>query len=178
MHAAFDRGSKKKLASTKLRHTIVPEVGDAIAKEHSMRSVREPNENCLRFSVKRYAVHALISLFLCRFPVIAHAQNASHSQPSDSPAATVTHLQPVRNIVLVHGAWVDGSGWRGVSDILIRDGFKVSIVQEPETSFEDDVAAVKRTLAVQNGPSIVRRYRRRISIQPSRVHSRQFAPPS
>ena len=42
----------------------------------------------------------------------------------------------VRNIVLVHGAWADGSGWKGVYDILVKDGFNVSIVQEPETSFQ------------------------------------------
>jgi hypothetical protein len=42
----------------------------------------------------------------------------------------------VRNIVLVHGAWADGSGWKGVYDILIKDGYNVSIVQEPETSFK------------------------------------------
>jgi hypothetical protein len=53
----------------------------------------------------------------------------------------------VRNIVLVHGAWADGSGWKGVYDILVKDGYKVSIVQEPETSFKDDVAATKRILA-------------------------------
>src|SRR4030088_3564836 len=61
----------------------------------------------------------------------------------------------VKNIVLVHGAWADGSGWRGVYDNLVRDGFKVSIVQEPETSFHDDVTAVKRILALQDGPSIL-----------------------
>jgi pimeloyl-ACP methyl ester carboxylesterase len=61
----------------------------------------------------------------------------------------------VRNIVLVHGAWADGSGWKGVYDILIRDGFKVSIVQEPETSFQEDVAATKRVLALQDGPCIL-----------------------
>jgi hypothetical protein len=47
----------------------------------------------------------------------------------------------VRNIVLVHGAWADGSGWKGVYDILVKDGYKVSIVQEPETSVKEDVAA-------------------------------------
>src|SRR4030081_3306494 len=61
----------------------------------------------------------------------------------------------VKNIVLVHGAWADGSGWRGVYDNLVRDGFNVSIVQEPETSFQDDVTAVKRVLALQDGPSIL-----------------------
>ena len=60
----------------------------------------------------------------------------------------------VKNIVLVHGAWADGSGWRAVYDNLVRDGFKVSIVQEPETSFEDDVAATltRRTRAQDPGP--------------------------
>jgi pimeloyl-ACP methyl ester carboxylesterase len=61
----------------------------------------------------------------------------------------------VRNIVLVHGAWADGSGWRGVYDILAKDGYNVSIVQEPETSFKEDVAATKRVLALQDGPCIL-----------------------
>jgi pimeloyl-ACP methyl ester carboxylesterase len=61
----------------------------------------------------------------------------------------------VRNIVLVHGAWADGSGWKGVYDILVKDGYNVSIVQEPETSFKEDVAATKRILALQDGPCIL-----------------------
>jgi pimeloyl-ACP methyl ester carboxylesterase len=61
----------------------------------------------------------------------------------------------IRNIVLVHGAWADGSGWKGVYDILVKDGYNVSIVQEPETSFKDDVAATKRALALQDGRCIL-----------------------
>ena len=61
----------------------------------------------------------------------------------------------VRNIVLVHGAWADGSGWKGVYDILVKDGYNVSIVQEPETSFKEDVTATKRILALQDGPCIL-----------------------
>jgi len=61
----------------------------------------------------------------------------------------------IRNIVLVHGAWADGSGWKGVYDILVKDGYNVSIVQEPETSFSEDVAATKRVLAQQGGPCIL-----------------------
>src|SRR6266699_3910778 len=61
----------------------------------------------------------------------------------------------VRNIVLVHGAWADGSGWKGVYDILVKDDYKVSIVQEPETSFKEDVAATKHILALQDGPCIL-----------------------
>src|SRR6202140_2333108 len=61
----------------------------------------------------------------------------------------------IRNVVLVHGAWADGSGWKGVYDILVKDGYNVSIVQEPETSFKEDVAATKRTLALQDGLCIL-----------------------
>ncbi len=61
----------------------------------------------------------------------------------------------IRNIVLVHGAWADGSGWKGVYDILAKDGYNVSIVQEPETSFDEDVIATKRVLALQDGPRIL-----------------------
>jgi pimeloyl-ACP methyl ester carboxylesterase len=72
-------------------------------------------------------------------------------------AALSAQNQPhrVRNIVLVHGAWADGSGWKGVYDILVKDGYNVSIVQEPETSFQEDVAATKRILALQDGPCIL-----------------------
>jgi len=66
-----------------------------------------------------------------------------------------TSSAPVKNIVLVHGAWADGSGWKGVYDILVKDGYTVSIVQEPETSFKEDVAATKRMLALQDGPCIL-----------------------
>jgi len=62
---------------------------------------------------------------------------------------------PIRNIVLVHGAWADGSGWKGVYEILAKDGYNVSVVQEPETSFRDDVSATKRVLAQQDGPCIL-----------------------
>jgi pimeloyl-ACP methyl ester carboxylesterase len=61
----------------------------------------------------------------------------------------------IRNIVLVHGAWADGSGWKGVYDILVKDGYKVSVVQEPETSFKEDVAATKRVIAQQDRPCVV-----------------------
>ena len=61
----------------------------------------------------------------------------------------------VRNIILVHGAWADGSGWKSVYDILVKDGYNVSIVQEPETSFKEDVAATKRVIDQQNGPCIL-----------------------
>jgi pimeloyl-ACP methyl ester carboxylesterase len=61
----------------------------------------------------------------------------------------------VKNVVLVHGGFVDGSGWQGVYDLLKKDGYNVSIVQNPTTSLADDVAVTKRTLAAQNGPVIL-----------------------
>lgn len=60
-----------------------------------------------------------------------------------------------RNIVLVHGAYADGSGWRGVYDILVKDGYTVSIVSQPLTSLTDDVAATKRVLDMQEGPVVL-----------------------
>ena len=63
--------------------------------------------------------------------------------------------EPVKNIVLVHGAFADGSGWRGVYDELTGRGYRVSIVQNPLTSFADDVAATRRVLNRQDGPVIL-----------------------
>ena len=63
--------------------------------------------------------------------------------------------EPLKNIVLVHGAWVDASGWKPVYDILTKEGFHVSMVQEPETSFADDVTAAKRILDLQDGPTLL-----------------------
>jgi len=59
------------------------------------------------------------------------------------------------NVVLVHGGFVDGSGWEGVYKILRKDGYEVSIVQNPTISLADDVAATKRIVAAQNGPVIL-----------------------
>lgn len=61
----------------------------------------------------------------------------------------------VRNVVLVHGGFVDGAGWEGVYRALRKDGYAVSIVQNPTTSLADDVAVTKRTVAAQNGPVIL-----------------------
>jgi pimeloyl-ACP methyl ester carboxylesterase len=62
---------------------------------------------------------------------------------------------PVKNIVVVHGAFADGSGWKPVYDILVKDGYNVTIVQEPLTSLEEDVAATKRILDRQPGQCIL-----------------------
>ena len=61
----------------------------------------------------------------------------------------------MKNIVLVHGGFVDGSGWEGVYRVLKQDGYDVSIVQNPTISLDGDVAATKRVLAGQDGPAIL-----------------------
>src|SRR6266852_3275123 len=61
----------------------------------------------------------------------------------------------MNNIVLIHGGFVDGSGWEGVYRTLKKDGYNVSIVQNPTLSLADDVAVTKRTLASQDGPVIL-----------------------
>ncbi len=60
-----------------------------------------------------------------------------------------------RNVVLVHGGFVDGSGWEGVYGILRRNSYAVSIVQHPTISLADDVAATRRAVSAQNGPMIL-----------------------
>jgi len=66
-----------------------------------------------------------------------------------------TPATAIKNVVLVHGGFVDGSGWKGVYDILSNDGYKVTVVQNPTTSLADDVAATRRAIAVQDGPAIL-----------------------
>jgi pimeloyl-ACP methyl ester carboxylesterase len=72
-----------------------------------------------------------------------------------SAAIAPARAEPVKNIVLVHGAFADGSGWHDVANILVKDGYTVSVVQEPLTSLADDVAATKRVLEMQQGPALL-----------------------
>src|ERR1700732_2934672 len=73
---------------------------------------------------------------------------STNAQSAPSPIADVT-------IVLVHGALIDGSSWRGVYDVLTKDGYRVSIVQPPLTGLDEDVAATRRVLDQQDGPVIL-----------------------
>jgi len=88
-----------------------------------------------------------IQRFLVSMTALMIAASAN-AQSAPSPTAAVT-------IVLVHGALIDGSSWRGVYDVLTRDGYRVRIVQEPLTSFDEDVGATKRVLDQQNGPVVL-----------------------
>lgn len=69
--------------------------------------------------------------------------------------ATASSSQRVKNVVLVHGGFVDGSGWEAVHRALAKDGYAVTIVQNPTTSLADDVAVTRRAIRAQNGPVIL-----------------------
>src|ERR1700731_420048 len=73
----------------------------------------------------------------------------------ENTMAQTKSMAVVRNIVLVHGGFVDGSGWEGVYNVLKKDGYTVTIVQNPPISLADDVAVTKRAMAAQNGPVIL-----------------------
>ena len=68
---------------------------------------------------------------------------------------TVQAAPAVKNVVLVHGGFVDGSGWQGVYNQLKKKGYNVTIVQNPTTSLADDVAFTKRAIAQQDGPVVL-----------------------
>jgi pimeloyl-ACP methyl ester carboxylesterase len=69
--------------------------------------------------------------------------------------ATPAAADPIKNIVLVHGAFADGSGWHHVANILRKDGFSVSIVQQPLTTLAEDVAATNRVIDRADGPVVL-----------------------
>src|ERR1700729_1653985 len=64
-------------------------------------------------------------------------------------------MTDIRNVVLVHGGFVDGSGWQGVYDLLTADGFKVSVVQNSTLSLDSDVETTTNVLDLQDGPAIL-----------------------
>jgi pimeloyl-ACP methyl ester carboxylesterase len=78
---------------------------------------------------------------------------ASAGAGGATTAAAATPAKPA--IVLVHGGFVDGSGWEGVYKILAKDGYEVSIVQNPTLSLADDVAVTRRAIAAQKGPVVL-----------------------
>ena len=93
---------------------------------------------------------------LVKQAIVTTAVVALGMTPVSTSAQAQDHEQTrVHNVVIVHGALVDGSGWRSVYELLIKDGFKVTIVQEPLTSLTDDVAATKRILDFQDGPTVL-----------------------
>lgn len=87
--------------------------------------------------------------------ILAAALGAAAAVGISGSALAQPAAQPVKNVVLVHGAFADGSGWRGVYDDLTRRGYRVTVVQNPLTSLADDVAATNRALDRQDGPAVL-----------------------
>lgn len=83
------------------------------------------------------------------------APAAPPAKAAAAPPSAAPMTGPVRNVVLVHGAFVDGSSWNGVVAKLQQKGYHVSSVQNPLTSLADDVAATRRVLARQEGPTML-----------------------
>ena len=96
--------------------------------------------------MKKHLVNLLLRQHVAALALAGSAAAGSAAQAQAGPA---------KNIVLVHGALVDGSGWAEVDKLLTAKGYHVTIVQNPATSLEDDVAAVNRALARQPGPTIL-----------------------
>jgi pimeloyl-ACP methyl ester carboxylesterase len=89
---------------------------------------------------------ALTGLLLASTPPTS---SIAMSEPTSAPAAGI------KNIVLVHGTWADGSSWAKVIPLLQAKGYHVTAVQNPLTSLADDVAATKRAIALQDGPVLL-----------------------
>ena len=70
-------------------------------------------------------------------------------------ASSASFAQAIKNVVLVHGAFADGSGWRGVYNVLVKKGYHVVVLQEPMTSLEDDVKALRTELDKLDGPCLL-----------------------
>nr|WP_199043169.1 alpha/beta hydrolase [Dyella sp. ASV24] len=92
--------------------------------------------------IKAFGLAALAAMTLA---------SAAHAAADMAPKSQ----ESIKNIVLVHGGFVDGSGWQKVYDILKKDGYNVTIVQNPTTTLADDVAFTKRAIAQQNGPVVL-----------------------
>jgi len=90
-----------------------------------------------------------LSAILASAAVLGLVGEAGGGAAQAAPAAAI------KNVVLVHGGFVDGSGWQGVYDILSKDGYKVTIVQNPTISLADDVALTRRAISAQDGPAIL-----------------------
>lgn len=96
--------------------------------------------------MKKHLCGAYLSL------AVFQAFSVACATPATARAASPTSA---KNIVIVHGAFADGSGWEGVYRILTKDGYKVTIVQNPLLSLDADVTAMQNALANQSGPTVL-----------------------
>src|SRR5579871_6941172 len=82
----------------------------------------------------------------------AHTLNMSGQSTWSKEETLMSETSHSKNIVLVHGAFADGSSWSKVIPLLLAKGYKVTAVSNPLTTFQEDVAATKRAIAAQDGP--------------------------
>jgi pimeloyl-ACP methyl ester carboxylesterase len=108
------------------------------------------------------AINYLTSMKIISYAVLgAFASLLMASTPSTTPPSTAMSepttapVAGIKNIVLVHGTWADGSSWAKVIPLLVAKGYHVTAVQNPLTSLADDVAATKRAIALQDGPVLL-----------------------
>src|SRR5258708_2652825 len=87
--------------------------------------------------------------------VLSTAAVADHARTNSSKEKKMVVKQHIKNVVLVHGAFADGSGWKAVADILKKDGYKVSVAQPPETSYADDQKYTKAAIDAMAGPVVL-----------------------
>lgn len=103
-----------------------------------------------------YVIACLVVVAMAVLGACANAQaNPGSEKATGTPPPTPHPRGPLPSIVLVHGGFVDGSGWNGVYKILRNDGYPVSIVQHPTRSLADDVAVTRRAIASQSGSVIL-----------------------
>src|SRR6202142_3613301 len=96
------------------------------------------------------AIGVRTRIIYCAMAIMTSILSVGENTMAQTKSSTV-----VKNIVLVHGGLVDGSGWKDVYKALKKDGYTVAIVQNPTISLADDVAVTKRAIAAQNGPVIL-----------------------
>jgi pimeloyl-ACP methyl ester carboxylesterase len=96
-------------------------------------------------SSHRHANPTLLSIMAIAATALSINATPAHGQTG----------QPIKNVVLVHGAFADGSGWEAVASILKKDGYTVSVVQHPETSYAEDIKFTKAVIDRQTGPVVL-----------------------
>ena len=133
----------------------------------SPRTVTPGRNSCLeqhRLGIRLISAYKILSDQKTRFPFIVFMFNLRFLKSRPSLVCAVALAlgpalpawsAPIKNIVLVHGAFVDGSGWQGVYAILVKDGYHVTLVQQPLVGLEEDTAATKRIIERQDGPCVL-----------------------
>jgi len=116
-----------------------------------------PEQSCLAASLAKMGRRAANMAELVALMTFGQlAKDSKSNGPSGSLLQRrMVMAQHIKNVVLVHGAFADGSGWEPVANILMNDGYKVSVAQPPETSYADDVKYTKAAIDAMDGPVVL-----------------------